>query len=172
MKQQDVSVSRARRRYFISAALCAGVVLTSPALPAQVGLAWITAHNGAIPADAVGGGNENGHVLFVCHARHNGGVHPGKVVGNNCNFGYGGVEVAEPDYQVLVGHGARFVPTSPGVLPAGAYPGGDEDGHPLFICHGPYSGGLHIGKVVGTNCNIGWGGREVLLPSYEVLVQQ
>ncbi len=39
--------------------------------------------------------------LLVCRARHEGGVHPGKVVINHCMFGYGGSEIQVWDYQVL-----------------------------------------------------------------------
>ena len=59
-------------------------------------VAWVPAANGVIPANAIIGGNEAGRTLAVCRAKYNQGVHPGKVVGKNCNFGYGGKEVLPP----------------------------------------------------------------------------
>ena len=66
------------------------------------GLAWVAAANGTIPPKAVPGGKEtNGDVLYICRAAYKGGVQPGKLVGKNCNFGYGGLEVMSPKYEVL-----------------------------------------------------------------------
>jgi hypothetical protein len=39
--------------------------------------------------------------LLVCRAAHRGGTHPGKVVINDCMFGYGGREIASGSYDVL-----------------------------------------------------------------------
>ncbi len=64
-----------------------------------------------------------------------------------------------------------WVPAEGGAIPQGAVLGGSENGQPLFICRAQYNGGVHPGKVVGQNCNIGWGGREILNPTYEVLVR-
>lgn len=55
-------------------------------------------------------------------------------------------------------------------LPPDVVVGGDEMGRPLFICRGKYRDGMHPGKVVGGRCNIGWGGREIALDYYQVLV--
>ena len=63
---------------------------------------WLPAANGAVPPNAIIGGSEPGRTLPVCRAIYNKGVHPGKVVGKNCNFGYGGLEVLSPQYAVLV----------------------------------------------------------------------
>jgi hypothetical protein len=144
----------------------------SPA-PAPIQGRWVPAANGVIPRGAVQGGVEaNGQPLFVCRASYNGGVHVGKVVGPNCNIGWGGAEVTLPQYEVLVGRSNRWVPASGGVTPPNAIQGGQEaNGTILFICRANYNGGVHVGKVVGTNCNIGWGGAEVTLPQYEVLTQ-
>lgn len=64
--------------------------------------AWSSASYGAIPVNALPGGVENGRILYICQANWQGGVHPGKVVGNSCNFGYGGKEISSPFYNVLV----------------------------------------------------------------------
>jgi len=64
-----------------------------------------------------------------------------------------------------------WVPSGQGSpLPAGALAGGSERGTPLYVCRAPYKGGLHPGKVVGGRCNITYGGEEVRLDDYQVLV--
>lgn len=64
-------------------------------------LKWIPGSNGSIPANAVPGGNERNRTLYICQARYKGGIHPGKLVGNNCNIAWGGNEVAIPYYNIL-----------------------------------------------------------------------
>ena len=141
---------------------------------------WLPAANGAVPPNAIIGGNEPGRTLPVCRAIYNKGVHPGKVVGKNCNFGYGGKELLAPQYDVLVGNPAvlnktpqlvRWIAAQGGQVPPGAFFGAYEPGRPILpICQAPYQGGVHVGKVVGRNCNFGYGGLEVLSPQYAVLV--
>ena len=66
----------------------------------------------------------------------------------------------------------RWVSGSNGYLPPNAFQGGHEaDGKPLFVCRAQYNGGLHIGKIRADwrDCNIPWGGREILVRSYQVL---
>jgi hypothetical protein len=134
------------------------------------GFTWVPAANGAIPQGAVAGGNEGGHPLFICHATGGMGLHPGKVVGANCNIGYGGLESTVPQYEVLVGPPGHWISASGGSVPPGAVAGGYENGHSLFICRTHYGSGVHPGKVVATNCNIGYGGKEIAVAQYEVLV--
>ena len=141
---------------------------------------WLPAANGAVPPNAIIGGSEPGRTLPVCRAIYNKGVHPGKVVGKNCNFGYGGKEVLAAQYDVLVGNPAllnktpqlvRWIAAQGGQVPPGAFFGAYEPGRPILpICQAPYQGGVHVGKVVGRNCNFGYGGLEVLSPQYAVLV--
>jgi hypothetical protein len=136
-------------------------------------LAWVNVAPGfGIPRRAVVGGSENGQPLFICHANYNGGVHPGKVVKGNCNISWGGNEIPMRNYQVLVSNSnLSWVSGSFGGIPANAVVGGFENGAPLYICQVRYNGGVHPGKIVSGNCNIGWGGREVSLPVYNVLVR-
>nr|WP_245396408.1 DUF3421 domain-containing protein [Jiella sonneratiae] len=56
--------------------------------------------------DSIGvnaGREANGSLLYVCRARFNNGVHPGKIGASTggCNITYGGVEHTLYDYQVL-----------------------------------------------------------------------
>ena len=59
-----------------------------------------------------------------------------------------------------------------GKIPNNAVIGGDEDGEPFYIARAYYLGGLHPGKTKEgwKTCNIGYGGKEVELGNYEVLV--
>ncbi len=57
-----------------------------------------------------------------------------------------------------------------GTIPPDALQAGGEPGRALYVCSGRYRGGFHPGKIVSGNCNIGWGGQEVLLRDYYILV--
>ena len=164
----------------LTAALPEAGADNAAAAPADFPVAWVTAANGMVPANAIIGGKESGRTLPVCRARYNQGVHPGKVVGKNCNFAYAGKEVLAPQYDVLVGKPdvltqipqlVRWVAAQGGQVPPGAFFGAYEPGRPVLpICQAPYQGGVHVGKVVAGNCNFGYGGRELLSPQYAVLV--
>lgn len=177
----DVAAAGAEAaRAAITAEAAAAAAATPVPAPAVFPVLWAPAANGTVPANAIIGGNESGRTLPVCRARYSNGVHPGKVVGTNCNFSYGGKEVLAPQYDVLVGNPAvltqnpqllRWIAVQGGQVPSGAFSGGNEPGRPILpICQAPYQGGVHVGKVVGVNCNFGYGGREVLSSQYAVLV--
>src|SRR6185503_10340172 len=59
---------------------------------------------------------------------------------------------------------------SKGTIPANAVVGGGENGYPLYVCRANYMGGVHPGKLLAGNCNIGYGGKEIVLNNYEILV--
>lgn len=66
-----------------------------------------------------------------------------------------------------------WVGASGGAIPEGAVAYGQEaDGREQFVCRGAQGGGIHLGKIASgfAGCNIGYGGREITLPDYEVLV--
>jgi hypothetical protein len=158
------------------AAAPTGAPATVPA-PSQI--AWAATSGGNIPATAVAAGKEaNGQALFLCRAKYgpDNGVHPGKTsrVLNGCNIGWGGREVAVAQYEVAVSvpAGATWQPTTGANIPATAIIGGQEAAGVLAICRANHQGGVHPGKTsrVLNGCNIGWGGREVAISQYEVLV--
>ena len=63
---------------------------------------------------------------------------------------------------------------SGGAIPDGAIAYGREaDGREQFVCRGAHGGGTHLGKITAgfSGCNIGYGGREITLGEYEVLVR-
>lgn len=137
------------------------------------GIEWVGMRSGwPLPNDAVvGGGQPNPPAtLYVCHGAYHGGVHPGKLFNGNCNISWGGNEIVLSRYEVLTSNNpVNWVAGSYGSLPNGAIQGGYENGRPLFICQAEYNGGRHVGKLVGQNCNFGWGGREIGVPVYNVL---
>lgn len=129
-------------------------------------------YNGYIPANAVVGGYEPDRSLYLCQARYNDGVHPGKVVDGRCNITYAGREIPRDFFRILVGNGFHWSRANGyyNNVPMNAVPGGFENGRPLFICQGFYADGVHPGKVVAGNCNIGFAGKEIVLQNYKVLV--
>jgi hypothetical protein len=132
---------------------------------------WKKFPNGEVPRRAVVGGHEGGMTLYICQAFYHGGVHPGKLVAGRCNITYGGVEIMRDNYRLLVGEGLDWRQPGRREVPRNAVPGGFENGAPLYICHAHYGfHGVHPGKVVAGNCNIGYGGQEIRIPDYEVLV--
>lgn len=138
--------------------------------PAPPEPTWVRGSQGSVPKDAFVAGSERKTTFHLCRASHHGGVHPGKLVGQNCNIGWGGKEVLLSRYEILTGvTNHRWVPSTGGGVPSGSFAGGEENGRPLYVCRGEYRGGTHPGKLVGQNCNIGWGGEEILLAKYEVL---
>lgn len=72
---------------------------------------------------------------------------------------------------VLAESKIAWVPWS-GMLPRGAVEGGLDNNWttPLYVCRGTYTNGVHPGKLVPGGCSIGWGGNEVTLRKFEVLV--
>ncbi len=164
-------------KHFILILFAAVLVLT---LPASLRAEWIAACHGQIPRGATAQGYEaSGEPLWIARASLNtkgryAGTHPGKVrpAFNAANIPYGGKEIPASCYEVWVGP-ARWVPASGGRIPQGAVMAGQEaDGQPLYVARGMIKGGLHIGKVrpdFGA-ANIPYGGKELKVSTYEVLV--
>lgn len=136
---------------------------------------WIRMHTGdRLPHHAVISGSQPNPpaTLFVCRANYRGGVHPGKLFQGRCNIGWGGSEVTLSQYEVLVSRkSVGWASASYGAIPRHAIQGGYQHDGPLYICQANYNGGIHSGKIVGQNCNFGWGGREISVPYYKVLVK-
>lgn len=135
---------------------------------------WVAMEYGEeLPANAVPGGSQyNPNAMFyVCRANYRGGVHPGKYFSGNCNISWGGREVVMQRFEILVSpQPLAWVNGSNGFTPRHALPGGSEHNRTLYICQANYENGTHTGKVIGKNCNFGWGGREVIMPNYNILV--
>lgn len=165
-----------------SASLCLFSCLTSiafadsttlPLIAPKKHLAnWLPASYGRIPRYAVIGGYDgNGKPLFICRAKYEGGIQPGKIVGENCNFSYKGAEIMTPVYQVLVSKsGYSWTPGNDAFTPKDAVSGGYIDQHHLYICQGKFEGGLYPGKIENHRCHVSHAGNEVALEFYNVLV--
>jgi len=133
---------------------------------------WKKINNCEVPENAVVGGYESGRNLIVCRAEYADGIHPGKLVDCSCNIGYGDLEIVSNKFEVLVSEkDYRWEQVINCDLPAGAIRGGIEGERYLVICRANYEGGMHPGKVVDCNCNIGYAGKEIHISDYEVLVK-
>lgn len=111
----------------------------------------------------------------VCQADYNRGVHPGRVVGDNCVIGYGGREYGVAGGRVLIAkpEKVRWAAAAPNTPIKGqAVVGGGEAGRPLVVCRARQDNVLYAGKMVDGRCNIGLGGRELALQPFELLVSQ
>jgi hypothetical protein len=129
-------------------------------------LDWI-AYQGSVPENSVNGGHENGNDFAVCRAFYNGATHPGKLLADKCNIGWGGKEIEMTSFEVLVNSGVPLTwATYNGSIPLGAVQAGDENGNALFV--GQFTrpdGSVHTGKVLGKPgnyfFNFGYGGKEI-----------
>ncbi|MHC5821314.1 MAG: DM9 repeat-containing protein [Nostoc sp.] len=168
-------------KFRIKSALACLAILAGTVIPASSTFAQSI----GIPANAVIGGNDtDGTVLYVCSGIYNNQVYGGKrrSDGNSCDMSYGGSEVfsSSSNYVVLTNplnvniRGQRTVlywePSSNlKPIPGDAVPTGFENGYSLYSCRGTYNGGTGIGKIIGGNCNFGYGGLEIIVNSYDVL---
>ncbi len=57
-----------------------------------------------------------------------------------------------------------------GSIPGNAVEVGVAWDRPVYVCRGQHEGGTLPGKLMGTTCSIGVGGKEVVLDRFEVLV--
>ncbi|MCA9705882.1 MAG: DUF3421 domain-containing protein, partial [Myxococcales bacterium] len=142
---------------------------------------WQPVDARGIPSGALVAGefSERGEPFFAARIEHRGGVHMGKVWGQfgEAHVPYGGVDVVTRKYAVLMARREAplsWVPAAGGHVPKGAVQGGHEsNGAALYVARAPYGGdGTHPGKVRPGfgGANIPWGGKEVRVDPYEVLV--
>lgn len=142
-------------------------------------VSWLRMTKGQkVPPDAIPGGTElvgenDGVGLHVCRVNHSG-LQPGKLLNGYCLIPYGGKEITFSEYEVATGKGSwgRARPNY-----AGALIGGWETERKLIVCRAHYvealasaqiDHGQHPGKVVGGQCNFGFGGRERASSDFEV----
>ena len=105
---------------------------------------------------------------WVCRASYSDGTHPGKVYGNNCNIGWGGKEIViSSGFEMLVlDYGTQYAKYfTQSWQPSSSATGFKSAAAPAMrICRAVLSNGAHLGKEWAGNCNIGWGGFEVVVP--------
>lgn len=142
---------------------------------------WVSGtENNEIPTEAVKGGHEHppkSEDLFICRAFYGHGLHPGKFRKSfgGCNIGWGGKEYTVGVHEILIGGDYKWIAAFGGEIPSRAIVSGREHSpglEELYICRAFYENGLHPGKVRSAfkGCHIGWGGKELEVKSYEVLV--
>jgi hypothetical protein len=132
---------------------------------------WVAmTSNDPLPANMVGGG--------ICRVAMHGGVHPGKILADkkSCNVAWGNFGNDYHQFEVFTGDvEGIWYPIRDGdrVFPQPSYHlvGGHlEDGTPIYVCKASDPGkGQIIGKLVAQNCNVEWGGKELILSSYRCL---
>jgi hypothetical protein len=142
-------------------------------------ITWQPARSPFTPNGAIMGGPgadpNPGTPMYICRARFQGSMVPGKWVQGNCNVAFGGSEQIMRSYEVAYGS-ARW-DAYRGSTYGLAQVGKDVDGSPLFSCRVHYSDasgrdyGYQPGKLVSDGtCHIPFGGAEISQqPPFEVL---
>lgn len=157
------------------------VAIIAAGLAYEANADWASTNSGYVPSGSFISGHESdGEALYACRSNYRGGLHPGKVRSEfgACNISWGGREIPRSGYETYVpSHEATLLwqEARDGEVPSSAMVAGHEvDGSKLlYICRGDFEGGVHSGKI-GSDyraCNIGWGGLEVKVNPYEVLIQ-
>ena len=119
-------------------------------------------------------GQTTSALLFSCRAAFQGGIHPGSLRPREkgCAFGFGGHVIVSENYTIpQAAPWMTWTSASPGALPGGALPAGEEGGEPFYLCRAPAADGLYGGKVKKTSpgCSIPVGQTEVVERRFEVL---
>ncbi|KDQ21294.1 carbohydrate-binding module family 12 protein [Botryobasidium botryosum FD-172 SS1] len=143
---------------------------------------WVLVQGTSIPRGAIEGGREkDGTPLYIARCYYEGGIHLGKAgrhFTKGAVIGYGGKEIEIDTYEVLLGDPNRVkwvTVSSSGYNTNNVVEGGKEkDGTPLQISQAFYKDGVHPGKYnsgFGGAC-IAYGGKEVIVKEFQVLVYQ
>ena len=145
---------------------------------------WLDESNGAIPPDSFAAGQRatmgaatyfNVTPLNPCRTAYQASIQVGEVAAGDrgCSFAFGGRQVTEAKYQVLIQ--APWMTWTSGIprqLPVDAVPAGTEGGEMFYICRASDRTGLHTGKIKGSasGCSIVSQGREVVTTQFAILV--
>lgn len=168
-----------RTRVFVlvaALALWAGGAAAQSSKMLLVGMSWVPAQGGSVPANALVTGFTPREFLYSCRGTVENGVHLGKIRAGlaGCLIPVGGREQTVTVYEVLSGPPQKWIPATTGDVPARAVDvGRTASGQPLYVCRGVRNNELVPGKTGAglRGCNVGVGGREVVLAIYEVLIQ-
>ena len=140
----------------------------TPAARAEV--VWVPSSPGVTPMGAIKAGFTSQSDLLVCRAKVEGHWWVGQAHDGGCHLALMGRAMTRDQYQVLVERPQERWEKYFSQVPAGAVRGGYSPEGDLYVCRGRYRDGVHIGKLVGRRCLIGWGGKEVEISPFEVLV--
>ncbi|EDW47654.1 uncharacterized protein LOC6608927 isoform X1 [Drosophila sechellia] len=140
---------------------------------------WVhsSPHSPLPPYAVIGGHDSDRTPIYVGRSFHEGENLPAKVIpSKGCAYvAYGGAEHTKTHYEVLVGQGFAWVPSSSGGVPPNAVRSGTtRTGEPLYVGRGHHAGSLTVGKVHPSHgcLYIPFGGQEVRINTYEVLIKQ
>ena len=92
-----------------------------------------------------------------------------------CYVSFNGQELLKENFEYLIGNGFQWIGSANGHAPAGAVlAGNDKSGEAHYIGRAHHSGSLTPGKIHKSHecLYIGYGGHEVAIRQYEVLVAQ
>jgi len=146
-------------------------------------LNWILNHGKAIPPNAIEGGNDKGHTLYIARAFQEGGIQPGKASDwfkKGAVIGYKRDEIQLETYEILVGRpdAVQWVDAS-GTFNSSSWEsryrlvegGRENNGAQLYIAQAPYDGGVHPGKIAEGyhGAFIPYNGTEEEVKEYRVL---
>ena len=182
-KRRECAWGRRLRRTVIPVA--APLLLLWVGSAEAANLAWIPydeqKNGGEVPMNAVPGGNEaRGAPLYICRAKRDDGIHPGKVFDGKCNVPWGGSEVVASEYQLLVTTGKVDLVWRSGGDLRSAVVGGQVGNKLLRVCRvahraGGIAGwlstdlGTHPGKLANGRCYFSYGGGELVRSDFEFL---
>lgn len=123
---------------------------------------WVRWQNGEISAGREGEGE-----AFISTRVQN---FPINYIGFCTGWGSDGNWIVEPPYGGMSGS-TCWVPASGGYVPPSAFPGGEDNGEPVYIIRANYQGGLIPGKLIASHGTsyVPWGGQENPVSDYEVL---
>lgn len=129
------------------------------------------------PYTVSGGHDSDGAAIYVGRSEHEGEILACKVIPDKgCAFlAWGGQEHPKYHYELLTGPGYGWVASgNGGTAPNAVVTGCTGDGEPMYIGRGHHCGSLTVGKVHASHgcLYIPYGGQEVRLTNYEVLVRQ
>lgn len=134
-----------------------------------------TSTNSVPPFAVLGGRDTDGAQIYVGRASHEGDLIPCKVLPSKrvAYIAHNGVEVPKHSFEILVGRDVQWTRERNGRVPVGAYVGGrTSTGETLYIGRGDHNRSQTVGKVHPSHgcLYIAYGGKEVALKDYEVLV--
>lgn len=92
-----------------------------------------------------------------------------------CYVSFNGQEIMKDNFEYLVGNGFEWIGSANGHVPEGAVlAGNDQSEEAHYIGRAHHSGSLTPGKIHKSHecLYIGYGGHEVQIKQYEVLVAQ
>jgi len=132
----------------------------------------------ALPPFAVVGGHDvDGAPIYVGRSYHEGDTLPAKVIPSKrtAYVCWNGGEHTKSHWEILVGQHYAWVPCHGGSVPPNAVRAGNTcNGEPLYVGRGHHCNSLTVGKIHPSHgcLYIPFGGQEVRLNSYEVLITQ